>query len=131
MKKLLIFCVIVGVFGAGLWGYLSMVGNKEAIRIGYIGSLSGKFSAMGTAARNGAILAVEELNAKGGIDERLIELVIKDDAGLPENINGICEALDNEDVGLVIGPFTTAICNKDAAYNKQGKDSCRGTCSGG
>lgn len=108
MKKLLVVGVIAGGFAVGIWAYFSILQNKAPIRLGYVGSVSGKFSAKGTAARNGAILAVEELNAKGGIDGRLIELVVKDDAGLPENIDGICDALVKEQVGLVIGPFTTA-----------------------
>ncbi|MCG8635868.1 MAG: ABC transporter substrate-binding protein [Desulfobacterales bacterium] len=108
MKKLLILGVISCILVSGIWAYLSMVNPRKPVRLGYIGSLSGKFSAMGTAARNGAILAVEELNGGGGIHGRRIELVIKDDGGLPDNIGSISDALADEDVGLVIGPFTTA-----------------------
>ena len=58
--------------------------SREPLRIGYIGSLSGKYAAMGTSARNGALLAVEEINGAGGIDGRPLSLEIKDDAGNPD-----------------------------------------------
>lgn len=53
---------------------------KEAapIKIGWIGPLTGTGAPYGVPALNGATLAVEDLNAKGGINGRKIELVIED-----------------------------------------------------
>ena len=47
--------------------------TDEPIRIGHFGSLTGKDAAFGVATRKGILLAVEELNAKGGVLGRKLE----------------------------------------------------------
>src|SRR3990167_6575494 len=49
------------------------------IRLGFVGGLSGSGSDIGGSARNGALLAIEETNAQGGIQGRPLEILIKDD----------------------------------------------------
>ncbi len=78
------------------------------LRIGYIGSLSGKYSALGTNARNGAILALEQFNSKGGIDGRRVELVIRDDQGDPDKALAAAVEMDKMGIRFIIGPFITA-----------------------
>lgn len=82
--------------------------GEKVVHIGYISSISGKFSALGTSARNGALLAVEELNQQGGIDGREIEMHVKDDKGVPDNTLLICDEFFQNSIKLMIGPFTTA-----------------------
>ncbi len=53
--------------------------KQEPIKIGFIGPLTGKFSDIGIGGRDGAILAIEEENKKGGINGRKIVLIVKDD----------------------------------------------------
>lgn len=52
--------------------------EKENIKIGFIGPLTGDVAAIGQAAKSSVQLAVEEINAKGGIDGRLIEVIYED-----------------------------------------------------
>ena len=60
-------------------------GDDDApLRIAFIGELSGPFAIWGVPARNGMQLAVEELNAEGGIAGRQIELIERDTQGVPE-----------------------------------------------
>ncbi|THB80780.1 MAG: amino acid ABC transporter substrate-binding protein [Desulfobacteraceae bacterium] len=109
MKKAAIAGVLLAVFVSGtLVVYSLKKSDPEPLKIGYIGSISGKFSSLGTSARNGAMLAVEELNSLGGIDGRQIELIIRDDQGEAENTIPICEEFSEQGINLVIGPFTTA-----------------------
>ncbi len=44
--------------------------NKKPIKVGFSGCLTGKLSDLGIAGRNGAFIAVEEINASGGIKGR-------------------------------------------------------------
>lgn len=81
---------------------------SEPLRVGYIGSLSKKYSAMGVPARDGAILAVEEINSGGGIKGRKIELVMKDDASEPWRAAEMAVELAESGINIIIGPLTTA-----------------------
>ena len=49
------------------------------IRIGFVAVLTGPLAELGVAGRDGAILAVEEVNRAGGIDGRRLELLPYDD----------------------------------------------------
>jgi len=80
----------------------------QPFRIGFIGSLTGKYSALSTNGRNGFILAVEEYNSSGGINGRPIEMHIRDDQGDPEIALEIAMALADEGIKYIIGPFITA-----------------------
>lgn len=50
-----------------------------AIKIGYIGPLSGNAAVLGEDAVKSMRLAVDEVNANGGINGRMVELLIEDD----------------------------------------------------
>jgi branched-chain amino acid transport system substrate-binding protein len=57
----------------------SAAAQARPIKIGGIGSLTGVVSVWGQALREGAELAVEEINADGGILGRKVDLVLEDD----------------------------------------------------
>ena len=53
-------------------------------------------------------MLVEELNAKGGVDGRTIQLVVKDTGGTPEKAISFAKQLVEEDgVFAIIGPATS------------------------
>ena len=58
---------------------LSSCGEEPALKIGFVGGLTGRVADLGVAGRDAAILAVEEINASGGIDGRKVHLLVKDD----------------------------------------------------
>ncbi len=90
-------------------------------RIGYISSLSGSQAALAVAARDGAMLAVEQINAKGGVNRQLIELAVMDDAGDPNESRKLIEELHRQKIQIVIGPFTSAAAAAVLPYaNKHG-----------
>lgn len=53
-------------------------GTKDPIKIGYIGPLTGEAASYGADTLNGTKIAVDEINAKGGIDGRQIQLIAED-----------------------------------------------------
>ncbi len=75
LKIILILCV-VGVGAVMLFEGAS--DNKETIKIGGISALSGVGSSVGEDERKGEVLAVEEINKRGGINGRKIELISED-----------------------------------------------------
>jgi branched-chain amino acid transport system substrate-binding protein len=87
-----------------LAGLLAVGGCGETVvRIGFLADLSGRGSGTGIAARNGAILAVDALNADGGIRGKQVVLHIKDDRGTAETAVVVDRELVGEDVALAIG----------------------------
>ncbi len=82
--------------------------GRQPIRVGFAGELTGKYSDMGVLGRNGTQLAVDTLNAQGGVAGRPLELIVRDDNGTPD---GACEAdLELYQMGVVaiIGHMTSA-----------------------
>ncbi len=88
---------------------LSGCTKTEPIRIGFIGGLSGRFADLGTPGRNGAMLAVEQQNQKGGVGGRKIELLIRDDQQDPVVAGKAVQNLLESKVSAIIGPMTSSI----------------------
>lgn len=82
--------------------------KTRPVRIGFVAQLTGKQAELGVQERNGAVLAVEQLNARGGIDGRQIELLIRDDLGTPERAELVDEDLIDAGVVALIGHATSA-----------------------
>lgn len=82
--------------------------DPSPIIIGYSGQLTGKIADLGVNGRNGAILAVEHINAHGGINGRPLKLLIKDDQNTAEGaIEADQELIDAGVVGI-IGHMTSS-----------------------
>lgn len=83
-------------------------GDKE-IKIGTFGPYTGDAATDGTQARDGAILAVEQINKKGGVLGKQIKLVTMDDqAKAPEAMNVVQKLIQQEKVtALVSGSYST------------------------
>ena len=84
--------------------------SEDPIRIGFLGELSGPFAIWGTSARNGMELAVEDVNAQGGIDGRPVELLERDTQGVPEEaVSALRELVERRDVVAVGGPVSSDV----------------------
>jgi len=82
--------------------------ETQPVRIGYFGSLTGKNSTPGTSARDGAILAIEDYNATGGINGRPIVLVTKDDRGDSDIAEIVAMEFADDGIRYIIGPLLTS-----------------------
>lgn len=83
-------------------------GNDEKIIIGGLAPLTGPVAVYGNASNNGSLLAVEEINANGGINGRLIDYIVYDEQGDSEQAISAFERLVNEDdIVALIGDVTT------------------------
>lgn len=94
--------------GPQLQGCSPPEADKPPIVIGYLGGISGRASSLGLAGRDGATLAVEEINAAGGIDGRRVFLEVADDgAGADASADGMRQ-LDAKGAIAIVGPLTSA-----------------------
>jgi len=90
----------------------SFASADGTIKIGVIGPMTGAAAVYGNAVAYGAQIAVEEINALGGIQ---LELDIQDDEHDPEKgVNAFNTVLDNG-AQLILGTVTTAPCIAVAA----------------
>jgi branched-chain amino acid transport system substrate-binding protein len=79
--------------------------NSEApIRVGFITSLTGNYSALGGEDKKAVELAVEQINDKGGLLGRKIELITRNDQTQPDQSILAFGDLKGQDVTAVIGP---------------------------
>ena len=80
----------------------------QPIKVGWLSSLTGPLSSAALAENEGVKLAVEEINARGGILGRQIELLTRDTAGDPTKAVNFAQQLAFSDkVSFVIGPVNS------------------------
>src|SRR6202140_5478350 len=80
----------------------------EPIKIGFSMALTGPLAANGKQALLGAKIWEEEINAKGGLLGRKVQLINYDDQSNPATVPGIyTKLLDVDKVDLVVGPYAT------------------------
>ena len=95
------------------------VAAKKPLVIGYMGGLSGRTTDLGIAGRDGALLAVEDVNAAGGVDGRDVMLMPVDDAQDATAAAAAFDRLDQAGALAIIGPMTSAVAVVVAPLAKQ------------
>lgn len=88
---------------------LSACGPQGPVQIGFIGGLTDSNSDNGQAGLNGVILALEQFNRAGGLQGRMVELVVRDDAQSKDKATRAAAELVAAKVEAVIGPFTSSM----------------------
>jgi len=108
--------VAVGALGVGT------AFAQEPIRIGAMYPLTGGGAVYGVPAMVGHQLAVEELNAKGGIMGRKIESIERDDKMNPAAASSTMKELITKDkVDIVVGGLSSAVGLAMSELSKQEK----------
>ena len=83
-------------------------GSGDTILLGTISPNTGNLAAYGTAIMNGVNLAVEEINAAGGVLGSQIEVINADDQGDPTECMNAFNSLVSQGVGLIVGSVTSS-----------------------
>lgn len=83
--------------------------GKEPIKVGLVSSKSGVFAEQGGEVINAIRFAIEEANAKGGIDGRKVELSEGDDESTPDAGRRVGEKLSRDGYNLLIGAVPSSI----------------------
>jgi branched-chain amino acid transport system substrate-binding protein len=91
------------VVAAALLGAAALA-QAQTIKLAILQELSGAGATAGTNAKNGAMLAIKEINAAGGILGRKIEATVSDTQSNPGVAKGLAAKAIDDDVFAVIGP---------------------------
>ncbi len=82
--------------------------GKEPLKVGALLAVTGPASFLGAPEARTLEMLVADLNAKGGVDGRPVQLVVKDTGGNPEKAISFAKQLVEEDgVFAIIGPATS------------------------
>jgi len=90
---------------------LTLIGcnsKSSTIKFGSIGPLSGPYAVYGGDCKNGIELAVNEINAAGGINGQQIELIAEDDEGAAEkSVSAYKKLVTKDGVKFIFGSLTS------------------------
>jgi branched-chain amino acid transport system substrate-binding protein len=90
------------------------------IKLGLVSPLTGGVAVMGQSLRNGALLACETINAKGGVLGRPLQLVeIDDEASPAKGAQAAKDLVQRDGVAAIVGPFNTGVANAMAPVVNQ------------
>lgn len=93
---------LLGVFA--VMGLAAAAAAEDVIKIGHLAALTGDWAAYGQTEANSAKLAVAEINAKGGVLGKKLELLVYDFRTRPEDaVNAFRRMAENDKVVAVIG----------------------------
>lgn len=88
----------------------SIQASAQTIKIGVNEPLTGAFAASGTYVVNGAKIAADEINAKGGVLGKKLELVIEDNKSNPTEAAAVAEKLISGDkVPVMMGAWGSSL----------------------
>ena len=110
MKKVLALALavlMVAAMFAGCSGQKNYAADNTEFVIGVSGPLTGGAAIYGTAVKNAAQLAVDEINAAGGLNGIKFKLVAMDDKNDPSLVSGNYSALLEGGMQLSLGTVTT------------------------
>ena len=101
----LVLCV--GLFsGCGASGYTAK--NTEYV-IGLSGPLTGAAAVYGVAVQNSAQMAIDEINAAGGVNGKKLVVISADNKSeAAEAVNAATKLISDDKVKVIVGPAVTA-----------------------
>jgi len=115
IKKLLLVLVILSL----LIPVTACAVEEETIKIGIVLELSGALAPMGARMLDGARMAVEEINAAGGVLGKQVELVEEDGATDPDQgFDRVKKMVEIDGVQVIVGPMITPTSELSIPYAK-------------
>jgi branched-chain amino acid transport system substrate-binding protein len=80
------------------------VETGETIKIGLAAPMSGDAAAYGEIVKNGAMMKIDEINAAGGINGKMLELVVGDERCDPKEAAAVAQNfVSNEEIVAIVG----------------------------
>jgi branched-chain amino acid transport system substrate-binding protein len=84
------------------------IAQSDPIRIGYLPALTGPSSSTGVGINRGVQLAIDDINAAGGVNGRKLELIVRDTQSEPTKaVNAVAELTQRQKVGVIFGPVNS------------------------
>ncbi len=107
LNRTLLLCFLIIVLAG-----LSFCRKQETVKIGFSGCLTGRLADLGIAGRNAVMMAVNEINAAGGINGRIVELLVKDDQNDAKTAAEADKSLIETGAAAIIGHMTSSMSIK-------------------
>ncbi len=96
--------------------------QASELRIGWIGPLSGDVAIYGKMVQRGSEVAVDEINARGGIDGKLLRVIYEDDQLQPQKgVSAIRKLIDVDRVPVVIQAIGSSVMLAEAPIAEERK----------
>ena len=111
MKRFTTKVIAVALAVVFVMSFAACSGKKaeaSTIKVGVLAPLTGAVAQYGNAVNNGVMMYFEELNAKGGINGKQIELITYDEEGDPVKAVTGYNSLVDQGVVAIVGDVTTA-----------------------
>ena len=91
--------------------------ESDTFRLGLYFQLTGNNAMAGTQARDGVLLAIDEINADGGLNGKLIETVEYDTQGsAEESVKVVSKMIANDNIDACIGSINSGDCLAACPY---------------
>jgi branched-chain amino acid transport system substrate-binding protein len=108
-NKIMRFAVITVALASFAFGCTKKE-DENAIKVGVIGAMTGSLATFGISTNNGVMLAVDEINSKGGVKGKKIKIISLDDQGKPEEAALVATKLITQDkVVALLGEVASSI----------------------
>lgn len=105
----LVLSLIAAACGGGSQTRDRVAGDSGPIKIGVVGPMTGLAGFVGKNMVEGIQLAVDDINAKGGLLDRQVEFVVRDDEADPaKTATAVRELIEKEEVVAMFGPASTS-----------------------
>ncbi len=98
MKKFFVLAIATAALAAA-------PARAEDIKVAVVGPITGQYATFGEQMRRGAEMAVNDINAKGGVMGRMLKLMIGDDACDPKQAVSVANRMVNDGVLFVDGHY--------------------------
>ena len=113
MKKMLLAAALASALVTGA------LAQDKPVSFAFIGELSGAGAVSSTNFRDGALMAIEEINAKGGILGRKVELKQYDTQTNPGTARSQMQKAIDEEPYVVLGPIFSGIVKVSMMLTQQ------------
>jgi len=122
MKRTMMALATALLLTAGMLGGAGTAGAAEPVKLGFVYIMSGPFATYGQFAKQGAELAVNEINSKGGILGRPVEAFFEDSTGKPDvAVRAIRKLVFQEKVDCLVGLDSSGVAKTVAPLIPQMK----------
>ena len=105
MKKLIVLAMVAGL----LCGLVGPVVAADNIKIGLMGPMTGKWASEGQEMKQVVDLLAADINAKGGVLGKQLEIISADDGGDPKDAVLAAQRLTTQGVVAVIGTYGSSV----------------------
>jgi len=110
MKKILSLLLTLVCVASCAVGCNSSDNDGTKLVIGGVGPLTGDYSSYGISVKQGATVAVDEINANGGVNGMTLELLFEDDQGDAEMAVSAYNTLMDNGMQVSLGAVTSGAC---------------------